>query len=106
MIPPPAAPSIDPDFVRVVLSAYRANISSSEHNPDHGPLRSRLADPPAVSCETFVLRGADDGVERMPLADEARGRYFTGGLHEEVATGVGHFPQREAPEAVVRLIVG
>jgi pimeloyl-ACP methyl ester carboxylesterase len=96
----------NPDFIRLVLSAYRANISPSEHNPDHEPLRSRLADSPAVSCETFVLLGPDDGVERMPLAEEARGRYFTGGLHEEVAAGVGHFPQREAPEAVVRLIVG
>jgi hypothetical protein len=28
-------------------------------------LRARLGDPPSIACETVVVRGADDGVERM-----------------------------------------
>jgi len=96
----------NPDFARVVLSAYRAGITASERNPDHEPLRARLVDPPSVECETLVLRGADDGVERTPLAPDAVTRYFARPVQEYVLTGVGHFPQREQPDAVIRAILG
>lgn len=94
----------NPDFARVVLSAYRANVMPNERDPRNHELRARLNDPPPISCETIVLRGADDGVEKTPLSADGRTKYFRGGLREQVLPGVGHFPHREAPDAVLQAI--
>lgn len=50
--------------------------------------------------------GANDGVERTPLSAEALARYFPAGARVEALPGVGHWPQREAPAAVVRAVTG
>lgn len=99
-------PSFDNrDFSRVVLSSYRNGISDAERDPADEPLRQQLNDPPPVMCETVIVRGEDDGVERSPLSAEARARYFRGGCRVEELPGVGHFPQREAPRAVASAVV-
>lgn len=92
------------DWVRVVLSAYRSGAKAAELDPADEELRNRLKEPVPVQCETIVLTGADDGVERTPLNEEAQVRYFPAGLQVQSLTGVGHFPQREKPEAVVQAI--
>jgi pimeloyl-ACP methyl ester carboxylesterase len=94
------------DWVRVALAAYRADISSdAERDPADDGLRQRLKDPPPVRCETLIVHGADDGVEKSPLNDAALAQYFPSGAKVEALAGVGHFPQREAPDAVVRAIL-
>lgn len=92
------------DWMRVALAAYRANITDAELDPADDALRERLKQLTPVQCETRILPGADDGVERSPLSPEALARYFPAGVHVETLGGVGHFPQREAPDAVVRAV--
>lgn len=94
------------DWMRVALAAYRADITGGERDPADDGLRERLRLLAPVRCETVIVNGADDGVERTPLAREALARYFPAGVRVETLAGVGHFPQREAPDAVVRAVIG
>ncbi|MFC5471247.1 alpha/beta fold hydrolase [Cohnella suwonensis] len=89
------------DFKKVTLSAYRANISESEIDPDHIELRKALMNMPSVQCETRILVGEDDGIDRSPLSDTALAMAFKGGYSVARLDGVGHFPQREAPQKVI-----
>ena len=93
------------DWRRVALSAYRAGSSPSETDPDDEALRARLASPQPITCETHIVHGAYDGVERSPLSAEALARWFTAGARVTPLAGVGHWPQREAPDAVVAAVV-
>jgi pimeloyl-ACP methyl ester carboxylesterase len=93
------------DWVRVTLSAYRAGVTNAEVDRDDDALREKLKNPQPLACEVIIVNGADDGVERTPLDEEALNRYFPAGARVETLKGVGHFPQRESPDAVVRCIL-
>jgi pimeloyl-ACP methyl ester carboxylesterase len=93
------------DWIRVTLSAYRAGITNAEVDRADDALREKLKNPPPLGCEVMIVNGADDGVERTPLNEEAIERYFPAGARVETLKGVGHFPQRESPDAVVRGIL-
>ena len=95
----------NPDYARVALSAYRGDVSEAERDPTHEAIRDRLTGLPPVECETLIMTGADDGVERSPLSADALSRYFRGGVRTEIRRGVGHFPQREAPDRVAAAIM-
>lgn len=94
------------DWPRVALSAYRTGISDAESDPADEELRSILKDPPPVQCPVTIINGKDDGVEKTPLDRKAIAKYFPAKARINSLEGVGHFPQREAPEAVVKAISG
>jgi pimeloyl-ACP methyl ester carboxylesterase len=93
------------DWIRVALSAYRTNITQAEKDPAHDSLRERLKEPSITRCPTTIVIGADDGVERSPLTTAALARYFPAGAIVRQLSGIGHFPHREAPEAVVQAVL-
>lgn len=94
------------DWMRVARAAYRANITDAETDPADDALRGRLQALTPARCEAVIVHGADDGVERSPLGPGALARYFPAGVRVETLPGVGHFPQHEAPAAVVRAVAG
>ncbi len=93
------------DWMRVALSAYQTNITNAETDPADDALRKQLQTPIPVKCETKIITGADDGVERSPLNDESLQRYFLDGVRVQSLARVGHFPHREAPQAVVEAVL-
>ena len=93
------------DWFKVALSAYRTGTPLAELDPLDDALRERLKAPGPVRCKTSFLLGADDGVERTPLSDDAVARYFPRAISRTSLAGVGHFPQRESPDAVSRAIL-
>lgn len=96
------APSFDnPDFVDVVVSGYRPAPPEGEH----AETEARLAAGPPIAVPTVVLQGADDGVDLAESASSADDRHFTGGYARRLLDGVGHFPHRERPAAVVGAIL-
>jgi len=97
----------NPDFVEVVLSAYRHGLTEPEgRDARYADLAKRLQDPPPVKAPTVLLNGADDGVEKTPLSAAGERKYFAGGLTRAELSGVGHFPQRERPQAVIDAVLG
>lgn len=107
-----AALSFDnPDFVEVVLHAYRYGSpfgTSGEElpgDPRYTELEARLSASPPIPVPTVVLQGADDALEAGGPAPSASDRLFTGGFARCIVEGAGHFPHREKPEAVVEAVL-
>lgn len=90
-----------PDFVPVVLSAY--SYTGRGHDPRHAVLEARFASGPTVPVATHVIQGADDPLDRPGLSDAIDRAKFVGGLTRQVLQGVGHWPHRERPDAIVAL---
>ena len=101
-----AAPSLDnPDFADIVLSAYRAGRDpEAVTDPRFAALEAELAEGPKVTVPTTLLIGKDDGVVLPWEGDESYKEQFTGEVSRQLLEGVGHFPHREAPDAVERAV--
>lgn len=107
-----AASSFDnPDFVEVVLHAYRYGSpfgSSGDEvpaDPRYADLEERLSAGLPIPVPTIVLQGADDGLEAGGPGPSPSDRLFTGGFARRVVEGAGHFPHRENPSAVVEAVL-
>jgi pimeloyl-ACP methyl ester carboxylesterase len=89
-----------PDFAEITLNSYRSRWLDGEmSDPRYDPLRERLRALETVGQPTLVIHGDSDScVDASETAE--LDACFTGGYRRVVLNGVGHFPQREAPERV------
>ncbi|MGH3090443.1 MAG: alpha/beta fold hydrolase [Rubrobacteraceae bacterium] len=92
------------DFARVAIHSYRHRWANAEGDPAYDDLEERLADLPRIRVPTTVLMGEDDGAT-LPETSEGKEGFFTKDYERRVLSGVGHFVQREVPEAVVEAIL-
>ena len=67
------------------------------------PLATRLVEVERIATPTLMIPGADDRCDE-PAASADQECFFTGGYRRVVLDGVGHFPHREAPDAVAAAI--
>lgn len=95
-----AASFDNPDWVQVTIHSYRHRWGHAPGDPRYDALEQRLATPEKVEVPTLVLHGAEDGAT-LPETSEGKASFFTNGYRREVLAGVGHFPQRERPQAVI-----
>jgi pimeloyl-ACP methyl ester carboxylesterase len=99
-----AASFRNPDWVDITLNAYRARFLATEpRDARYDRLRARLAATEQVSVPTLMIQGGSDFCDE-PASSEGLDRWFTGGYRRVVVDGVGHFPHREAPDAVADLV--
>ncbi len=94
----------NPDFVEVAIHSYRHRWANAEGDPAYDDLEKRLADPPKIHVPTTLIMGEADGAT-LPETSEGKESFFTKEYERRVLPGVGHFIQREAPEAVVEAIL-
>lgn len=95
----------NPDFVPVVLQAYRGSYGAAPNDPRYDEIEAQLAQRPPITVPTTVLLGAEDGVNIfMPYMLEQYND-FTGGYTARVYEGVGHFIHRENPQAVIDAVI-
>lgn len=86
----------NPDFVDVVISAYRFMHGAEASDPDLQPLEDRLATRPPITLPSVTIDGAADPLKPGGTADHAplfRDR------HEHRTLPVGHNVPQEAPGA-------
>lgn len=92
------------DLAEVVLSAYRHGRADTVTDPRYDEVDAALAAGPRIDVPATILLGADDGIEQ-PVDDDPRDdRYFTRLRSRRLLAGVGHFPHREAPDAVAEAL--
>jgi pimeloyl-ACP methyl ester carboxylesterase len=88
----------NPDWAAVTLHSYRHRWGHAEGDPSYAADTKALAPAPVLSVPTLVIHGAEDSVNH-PNMSAGREKFFTGRYERVVLEGVGHFPQRERPEA-------
>jgi pimeloyl-ACP methyl ester carboxylesterase len=98
------AGSLDnPDWAEVCLHSYRHRWGLVEGDPRYAELEARLRPAPVIRVPTLVVHGGADPAND-PSTSEGREQLFAGPYQRVVLDGVGHFPSREAPEAVARAL--
>ncbi len=98
-----AASFDNPDFVSVVIQAYRHCHGNDRGDPSLMGVERRLATLPAITVPSMVLHGAEDRVH-PPQRSLTHIRLFPRGTKRLVIPGAGHFVPREKPEAVVEAV--
>jgi pimeloyl-ACP methyl ester carboxylesterase len=94
----------NPDWPDVTVHSYRVRWGEAEKDPRYRAIDRRIASALRIDVPALVIHGGADTVT-PPRASEGKERYFTAGYARHVLDGVGHFPTREAPDEVSRLLV-
>jgi pimeloyl-ACP methyl ester carboxylesterase len=94
----------NPDWAAVTLHSYRHRWGLADGDPAYAALEARLLPTPAIGVPTLVIHGGADGAND-PSTSAGRERLFSGRYERRVLDGIGHFPQREAPAAVIDAIL-
>ena len=94
----------NPDFVEVSIHSYRHRWGNAPGDHRYDEIEARMAKLPRIGVASTVLHGANDGAT-FPETSAGKERYFTGPYKRLVVGGVGHFIQRERPNAVVEAVL-
>jgi pimeloyl-ACP methyl ester carboxylesterase len=94
----------NPDWVAITLHSYQVRWGEADKDPRHAELDKRAKSAASIAVPTLMIQGGADGVT-LARSTEGKGKFFTGGYQRHVLDGVGHFPTREAPERVNKLLL-
>lgn len=92
------------DWAEIVLHSYRHRWGFAEGDPAYAQDEARLHPAPVLSVPTLVLHGGADTCNH-PDSSKGREAFFKDGYERKVLDGIGHFPQREAPQSVAEAIL-
>ncbi len=101
-----AAESWESDqFVEIVLHAYRHVWGNALSRPAYAAAQAKLdATPkPRISVPTLYAHGSDDHCV-LPMSSEGQKAFFSGKYESVTVKGAGHFPQREDPKMIAKLM--
>lgn len=94
----------NPDFVEVSIHSYRHRWGNAPGDRRYDEIEARMATLPRIGVGTTVVHGANDGAT-FPETSAGKERHFTGPYDRHVISGVGHFVQRERPDAVIDAVL-
>ncbi|MFS3134774.1 alpha/beta fold hydrolase [Gluconacetobacter sacchari] len=90
-----------PDWTDVVLHSYRARWGLAAPDPTCAALEARVRAAPTIHVPTLMLHGGSDPCN-APVTSEGKDALFGAAYERHILPHVGHFPQREAPDALLR----
>ncbi|KAK42880.1 epoxide hydrolase [Caballeronia jiangsuensis] len=95
----------NPDWVPITLNAYRRRWRSDQpSDPALAELYARLATIERIDVPALMIQGGADSCDE-PASSEGQDKYFPAGYRRVVIDGAGHFPLREAPDAVANAVI-
>ena len=94
----------NPDWVDVTLHSYRARWGEADPDPASAWLHELVASTKTLATPAIYIAGNADGVNPPATADNVADK-FSGPFELFRLPGVGHFPQREAPDAVAAILI-
>jgi pimeloyl-ACP methyl ester carboxylesterase len=94
----------NPDWPEITCHSYSVRWGEANKDPSYGDLDRLVTAAQSISTPTLMIQGGSDAVT-LPDTTEGKDKYFTGGYARHVLPGVGHFPTREAPDAVNELVM-
>ena len=87
------------DWADIVLHSYRHRWGHAPGDPAYAADELALNPAPVLSVPTLMLHGEADGVSSLATSANKEA-FFSGPYQRRLLPGVGHFPQREAPDRV------
>lgn len=93
----------NPDWAEVTIHSYRARWDEAKPDPAGRWLAERVKAKTSLSLPTLYIHGDRDWVNPPSTADDVPAK-FTGPFATITLPGVGHFPQRERPDAVAQAL--
>jgi pimeloyl-ACP methyl ester carboxylesterase len=94
----------NPDWVDIVIHSYRHRWGFAAGDRRYEELERRLDPAPVIGVPTLLLHGAGDACND-PSVSEGKEHFFAGRYVRKLLPGIGHFPQREAPDEVSREVL-
>ena len=94
----------NPDWADVTLHSYRSRWDEAEPDPSSVWLEDEVKATKTLSLPALFFQGEVDGVN-PPQVSESVAEKFTGPFERILLPGVGHFPTREAPDAVAERLI-
>lgn len=95
----------NPDWPAVTLHSYRHRWGFCDGDPHYADVETRLRQNSVIAVPTLLLHGTEDGADGVATSTHKE-HLFSGPYLRSVLEGVGHFPQRERPDAVAEAIIG
>ena len=93
------------DWVNITANAYRSRwLKGEAWDSGYDSLQRKLQGVQALSIPTLMIQGGSDFCD-APSESEGLEPYFTGRYERLLLEDIGHFPHREAPDAVARAIL-
>jgi pimeloyl-ACP methyl ester carboxylesterase len=93
-----------PDWASVTLNAYRRRWQPDATDTRYDALQSRLSEIETIATPTLMIQGGMDTCDE-PSSSQGLDGHFTGGYRRIVFDQIGHFPAREAPNAVADAVI-
>lgn len=94
----------NPDWHEVTIHSYRSRWDEAAPDPASQWLEDKVKATETLSLPAIYIQGAEDGVNPPAAAAHVSDK-FSGPFEYIELPGVGHFIQREAPDAVARHLV-
>ena len=95
----------NPDWADIVLHSYRHRWGLAAGDPGYDAIEKQMQPLPVLLVPALVIHGQVDGANE-PATSRGRERMFGAGYRRVELPGIGHFPEREAPEIVASEVVG
>ncbi len=92
------------DWAEVTIHSYRHRWGHALGDPRYAADGAALVPAPVLSVPTLVIHGGADTCN-PPETSAGKERWFKGPYRREVLPGIGHFPPREAPDDVARILL-
>jgi pimeloyl-ACP methyl ester carboxylesterase len=93
----------NPQFADIVIHYYRTRWGGALSRPGYAALQAQLAAKPKITVPSVYIQGGADACG-VPACSEDQDGWFTAGYERVLLKGVGHFPHREDPKAVAKLL--
>ncbi|QEI05757.1 alpha/beta hydrolase [Pigmentiphaga aceris] len=92
------------DWAEIVVHSYRHRWGFAKGDPAYAADEALLSPAPVLAVPSLVLHGGADTCNH-PDTSSGREAFFKGRYERDILDGVGHFPQREAPQQVAEAIL-
>lgn len=92
------------DWPDITLHSYRHRWGHAPGDPAYAADEAALSPAPVLDVPTLMLHGGADGVNH-PDTSAGKEHLFRGPYQRMVLPGIGHFPQREAPQTIARELI-
>lgn len=92
------------DWIDITIDSYRNRWGISPNDPDYDSIHKKLMAAPKIDVPTTVIHGGADGAT-LPETSANKEQFFLKDYKRFVTPGIGHFIQREEPQAVIEAVL-